>query len=180
MSWHGGWQAQHSSSGARATSLEAAVAPIHHRRESACSLDVGLVPAALQRVVGLTSRLVRSLGSGEIEGSRGSPRAADGLSRRHWYRGAGLRRIDAFSQFTATYAWTPPGIKRASRCNYLRGQLIYEAREPRIPRELVSPQRYHTSDRDHFTKGQAGLHRMLGSHADRALLSSFCSFVTLR
>ena len=50
MSWHGGWQAQRSSSGARATSLEAAVAPI---RESACSLDVGLVPAALQRVVGL-------------------------------------------------------------------------------------------------------------------------------
>ena len=48
MSRHGGWQAQRSSSGAWATSLETVVAPIHHRRESACSLDVGLVPPALQ------------------------------------------------------------------------------------------------------------------------------------
>ena len=70
---HGGWQAQRSSSGTRATSLVAAIAPIHHRRESACSLDVGLVPAALQRVVGLRPRLVRSLGSGEIRGIAGVP-----------------------------------------------------------------------------------------------------------
>ena len=34
--------------------------------------------------------------------------ALDGLPPRHWDRGAELRRIDAFSQFTATYAWTPP------------------------------------------------------------------------
>ena len=56
MSRHGGWQAQRSSSGAwglepgSGTSLQAAVAPIHHRRaESAYSLDVGLVhvPALL-------------------------------------------------------------------------------------------------------------------------------------
>ena len=37
VSQHGGWQAQRSSSGARATSLEAAAAPIHHRRVSACA-----------------------------------------------------------------------------------------------------------------------------------------------
>ena len=121
MSRYGGWKAQRSSSGARATSLEAAVAPIHHRRESACSLDVGLVPAALQRVVGLRPRLLRSLGSDEVEGSRGSTRAADGRSRRHRYRGAELGRIDAFSQFTATYAWTPPytvaGGRRPTRAS---------------------------------------------------------------
>ena len=110
MSRHGGWQAQPSSSGARATSLEAAVAPIHHRRESACSLDVGLVhvPAALQRVVGLTSRLDCTLAPSTAEGTVPAGRAADGRSRRHWYRTAKLRRIDAFSQFTATYAWTTP------------------------------------------------------------------------
>ena len=108
MSWHGGWQAQHSSSGARAMSLEVAVAPIHHRRESACSLDVGLVPAALQRVVGLTSRLDCTLAPSTAEGTVPAGRAADGRSRRHWYRTAELGRIDAISQFTATYAWTPP------------------------------------------------------------------------
>ena len=57
---------------------------IHHRRESACSLDIGVwykLLSTLQRVVGLRPRLVRSLGSGEVEGSRGSPRAADGGCR---------------------------------------------------------------------------------------------------
>ena len=83
MSRYGGWKAQRSSSGARATSLEAAVAPIHHRRESACSLDVGLVPAALQRVVGLTSRLDCTLAPSTAEGTVQAGRAADGLPRRH-------------------------------------------------------------------------------------------------
>ena len=49
------------------------------------------VPTALQRVGGLRPRLVRSLGSGEVEGSPGSLHAADGLSRRHRYRGGCLR-----------------------------------------------------------------------------------------
>ena len=106
MCRHSGWQAQCSSSGARATSLETAVAPIQHRRESACSLDVGLVPAALQRVFGLTSRLDCTLAPSTAEGTVPAGRAADGLSRRHRYRGAELRRIDAVSQFTATYLGT--------------------------------------------------------------------------
>ena len=37
--------------------------------------------------------------------------ALDGLPRRSRYRTAELGRIDAFSQFTATYAWTPPGLR---------------------------------------------------------------------
>ena len=115
MSRHGGWQAQRSSGSARATSLEAAVAPIHHRRESACSLDVGLVPAALQRVVGLASRLDCTLAPSTAEGTVPAGRAADGLPRRSRYRTAELGRIDAFSQFSATYAWTPPLATRSAR-----------------------------------------------------------------
>ena len=76
--------------------------------ESACSLDVGLVPAALQRVVGLTSRLDCTLAPSTAEGTVPAGRAADGLPRRHWYRTAELGRIDPFTQFTATYALTPP------------------------------------------------------------------------
>ena len=85
----------------------------------ALSLDVGLVPAALQRVFGLTSRLDCTLAPSTAEGTVPAGRAADGLSRRHRYRGAELRRIDAFSQFTATYAWTPPllfGLSHVARC----------------------------------------------------------------
>ena len=108
MSWHGGWQAQHSSSGARAMSLEVAVAPIHHRRESACSLDVGLVPAALQRVVGLRPLLDSALRNGDAERTVHHQHALDGLPRRHRGRTACLGRIDPFSQFSTTYAWTPP------------------------------------------------------------------------
>ena len=83
--------------------LEASVHPIHHRRESACSLDVGLVPAALQRVVGLTSRLDCTLAPSTAEGTVPAGRAADGLPRRHWYRGGCLRRIGRFSQTYTTY-----------------------------------------------------------------------------
>ena len=108
MSRHGDWQAQRSSSGAWATSLEPAVAPIHHRRESAGSLDVGFVPAALQRVRGLRPLLKCALRKNRGQRTFLQSPAADGRSRRHRYRTAGLGRIDAFSQFTATYAWTPP------------------------------------------------------------------------
>ena len=111
MSRHGGWKAQRSSSGARATSLETAVAPIHHRRESACSLDVGLVPAALQRVVGLTSRLDCTLAPSTAEGTVPAGRAADGLPRRHWYRTACLRKSGLDSQTYTTYRWTTPGAR---------------------------------------------------------------------
>ena len=148
MSRHGGWQAQRSSIGAWATSLETAVAPIQHRRESACSLDVGLVPAALQRVVGLTSRLVRSLGSGEVEGSRGPPPAADGRSRRHWYRGGCLRRIGRFSQTYTTYRWTTPVLSiyhhRESKCERAE-------RESLVRCDTTPNQRYQTEFRNTVT-----------------------------
>ena len=92
VSKHGGWQAQRSSSGARATSLEAAVAPIHHRRESACSLDVGLVPATLQRVVGLTrgrawcdpSAAARSRDRGGLRAQWTDCRVGIGTEPRNW------------------------------------------------------------------------------------------------
>ena len=93
MRRHGGWKAQRSSSGARATSLETAVAPIHHRRESACSLDVGFVPPALQRVSSLRPLLACVLGLSDAEDTRHHQHALDGLSRWHWYRTAELRRI---------------------------------------------------------------------------------------
>ena len=83
-------------------SLEVAVAPIHHRRESACSLAVGFVPAALQRVRGLRPLLKCALRTTRGHRTFLQSPAADGRSRRHWYRDAELRRIDAFSQFTAT------------------------------------------------------------------------------
>ena len=89
MSRHGGWKAQRSSSGARATSLEAAVAPIHHRRESAGSLDVGFVPAALQRVRGLRPLLKCALRKNRGQRTFLQSPAADGRSRRHRYRGGG-------------------------------------------------------------------------------------------
>jgi len=102
VSRHGGWKAQRSSSGARATSLETAVAPVQHRRKSACSLNVGFVPPALQRVSSLRPLLACVLGLSDAEDTRHHQHALDGLSRWHWYRTAELRRIDAFSQFTAT------------------------------------------------------------------------------
>ena len=132
MSRHGGWKAQRSSSGARATSLETAVAPIQHRRESACSPDVGFVPPALQRVTVHVLHLycsssLRPLLACALHTARVAtrcehwpPAAAVRHTRDIRYpqrmdgraaigtRTAELGRIDAFSQFTATYAWTPP------------------------------------------------------------------------
>ena len=46
------------------------------------NVDVGLVPAALQRVVGLTSRLDCTLAPSTAEGTVPAGRAADGLPRR--------------------------------------------------------------------------------------------------
>ena len=112
MSRHGDWQAQRSSSGAWATSLEPAVAPIHHRRESAGSLDVGFVPAALQRVRGLRPLLKCALRKNRGQRTFLQSPAADGRSRRHWYRGGCLRRIGRFSQTYTTYRWTTPDVCR--------------------------------------------------------------------
>ena len=60
-------------------------------------------------VVGLRPLLDSAL-HGDAERTVHHQHALDGLLRRHWYRGAELGRIDAFSQFTATYAWTPPTV----------------------------------------------------------------------
>ena len=81
MSQYGDWKAQCSSSSARATSLEAAVAPIHHRRESACSLDVGFVLLTLQRIGGWRPLLVCALRHERGRSERvGGARGRNGVS----------------------------------------------------------------------------------------------------
>ena len=89
MRRHGGWKAQRSSSGARATSLETAVAPVQHRRKSACSLAVGFVPPALQRVHGLRPLLKCALRTTRGQRTFYQAPAADGLSGRDWYQNCG-------------------------------------------------------------------------------------------
>ena len=91
------WQAQRAAvahvgyePGAWRVEAAVGVAPIHHRRESACSLDIGFVPAALQRVGSLRPLLLRALAPVEVEGTH-----------------------DHAAQFTATYAWTTPGCRQS-------------------------------------------------------------------
>ena len=121
MSWHGGWQAQHSSSGARATSLEAAVAPIHHRRESACSLDVGFVPPALQRVVDLRPLLACALGLSDAEGT-------DAITSTHWTDcrvgiGTEPRNWDESILFPSSQPPTPGPRPETSRHRRVKSEL---------------------------------------------------------
>ena len=72
------------------------------------NVDVGLVPAALQRVVGL-SRLGRSLGIGEVERSRGL--AVSACSGRTVASASVTRRLSE-KKAVAFLRHTPPGPAR--------------------------------------------------------------------